>query len=351
MIPNKDDMLQHLFYLHSRNTSGLIQIRCIKPTRKGAQSESFKLNDIAQAIYYADDMNRHGFNIYVMVNPVKAGTVGSASDTDVATSFVQFVDADSIVNIGANQYQPSFVVQTGSVPFVRQHIYWMMDTATTDMRAYKNVQRGLAHRYDTDVTVSNPSRVARLAGSISYPDTLKSARGYITELTSFHLVSEDFIDRAAFTADLPVIVDCEKVQPERRSYEASSSDEQGDVPLEVLALLMQIIPPVNDRFSRSKWLSVGYAMKAANANSKHLFNEWQSRSLLYQHDDDDVWDSLHNADGFAILFSLAKEQDTYWFRHSPVVEQWWSKRIGAETTTSGLDRKVYRNMKHFKSNL
>lgn len=63
------------------------------------------------------------------------------------------------------------------------HIYWKMQNVINDLSNWTDMQKRLAQYFGTDGSIHNPSRLMRLAGTVSYPAPRKIVRGYQTELT------------------------------------------------------------------------------------------------------------------------------------------------------------------------
>jgi hypothetical protein len=123
-------------------------------------------------------------NIYVTVNPVSAAVTSSATDGDILEAHYCFADADegeAAKRLRDANPPPTFFVQTGSVPENRVHAYWRFE-GTTDLLAWTNLQKRIQAKYRTD-SVFNPSRILRLAGTVSWPDEKKRDRGYTPEVS------------------------------------------------------------------------------------------------------------------------------------------------------------------------
>ena len=86
-------------------------------------------------------------------------------------------NADRLATEGSQGFKPTSATLTGSVPQPRHHIYWRRDEPVTDMAAWRMTQAAVAQHLGTDQTVKNPSRVVRLAGTVSDPSPHKQERG------------------------------------------------------------------------------------------------------------------------------------------------------------------------------
>ena len=171
---------------------GLFEIRCVgeKPT---AKPKRFSLDAIDEAVDFAISMNGQKLNIYMTINPIdinasiKAGS--GATDTDILRAHYSFADADDQAGLTgitklSELCEPDIVVTTGSVPHERRHAYWGLSEPCTDLVLWRSTQLNIATLFSTDRSVINPSRIMRVAGTISYPNTDKQTRGYISELVT-----------------------------------------------------------------------------------------------------------------------------------------------------------------------
>ena len=82
---------------------------------------------------------------------------------------------------------PDIIVITGTIPHERRHAYWRLLEPCNDLTLWRSRQLDRAERYQTDKAVTNPSRLMRIAGTVSYPNRKKLAKGYVPELTTMKL--------------------------------------------------------------------------------------------------------------------------------------------------------------------
>ena len=192
METNTQQVKQHLEYL-TRRWSELpkiaqFEIRCIFDNTP-AWSKKFLPEQLDQAVQYAVWANKQGRNVYTTVNPIDYNAnSGNASDPDIIGSFFCFADCDdpaSMANVRQNikdGFKQTFSVHTGKKP-VRGHVYYELAAPMTDMAAWREMQVAIAKKFNSDGKIVNPSRIMRLAGTISYPDASKKKKGRVTELT------------------------------------------------------------------------------------------------------------------------------------------------------------------------
>lgn len=177
----------------------VLEVRSISETRQ-VHAARFKLNDIDLAVDHLLKMNQYHQNAYAMVNPVKPDAVieagKGAKDGDIMAALHCFADADTeggmknILTFAGPRFTMS--VRTGTTPFVRGHAYWRLEEPCLNLDAWREVQRSIAHSLGTDGMVINPSRIMRVAGTVSWPNADKRAKGYIPELVTMRTeFSED----------------------------------------------------------------------------------------------------------------------------------------------------------------
>lgn len=176
----------------SSDQAGLFEIRCLGDNRK-AVIQRFAPDALHDAVDFAVRMNEVRLNIYMMINPVdmnaSIGAGKGASDTNILRTHYSFADADDAAGLAGlaqlcSQVQPDIVVVTGLVPCERRHAYWRLLEPCEDLSEWTAVQKAIASKFKTDKTVTNPSRIMRVPGTISFPPERKQARGYITEVVT-----------------------------------------------------------------------------------------------------------------------------------------------------------------------
>jgi hypothetical protein len=177
---------------NSSKEAGLFEIRCLGEKRT-LKPKRFSLDAIDEAVDFAISMNGQKLNIYMTINPIdinasiKAGS--GATDTDILRAHYSFADADDQAGLTgitklSELCEPDIVVTTGTVPHERRHAYWGLSDACIDLELWRSTQLNIATLFSTDRSVRNPSRIMRVAGTVSYPDTDKQTRGYISELVT-----------------------------------------------------------------------------------------------------------------------------------------------------------------------
>lgn len=99
---------------------------------------------------------------------------GRAKDDDAWALTSLYVDLDDpgVATAAKEIYRdakPTMVVVTGRAPHTRAQLWWRLSEVITDTGEWPAALRGIAAAMNGDPTVTNPSRVMRLAGSIAWP--------------------------------------------------------------------------------------------------------------------------------------------------------------------------------------
>lgn len=175
------------------NTCGepLIEIRAIGQTGTVSVAR-FAVNKIKEAVDHAEAMNNAKQNIYMCINPIDPIRIipagKGATDEDILAAFYCFADADTegamenILSFAGPKFTMS--VKTGTTPFARGHAYWQLEEPCYNLNAWRSVQKSIAASLQTDAAVVNPSRIMRVAGTVSWPNQKKQAKGYTPELVT-----------------------------------------------------------------------------------------------------------------------------------------------------------------------
>lgn len=167
----------------------VFEIRCLAEKRP-PKSGVFAISEIGKAVDFAEQQNANRYNVYMTINPLRQlvrDRQTAARDAEVLSTCYVFADADDVPGLKklsefVATFPPDIIVQTGSYPNIRRHAYWRPGEPITDLDQWKATQKLIAHALSTDKAVVNPSRIMRLAGSVSYPSERKLAMGYLPEV-------------------------------------------------------------------------------------------------------------------------------------------------------------------------
>jgi putative DNA primase/helicase len=203
LLPGITDIQAHLYALFTpafvqAYPDSNIEIALADPKTGNAvnKAEIFSAFDLEKAALFAFRKNTAGFNVYVApALRIGAHKSGRAAGDDVITARYAWCeydgkgDAERVYALcNGHVLWPAMVVTTGTIPDLRQHLYFEIDGVATpaDLTA---MGAGLKALFSTDA-VHNADRVLRLAGTVNWPSPKKMepGYGYIPELTTLRLV-------------------------------------------------------------------------------------------------------------------------------------------------------------------
>ena len=171
---------------------GVFELRCLAKDRTTI-TQIFTLDAVVEAVDLAVRMNTTKLNVYMTINPINpnamVGAGKGATNTDILRAHYSFADADdqqgldSLIRLSTSQ-PPDITVITGTVPHERRHAYWRLVEPCHDLELWEATQKRIAIEFKTDKNVINPSRIMRVAGTVSYPDPAKQKRHYVPELVT-----------------------------------------------------------------------------------------------------------------------------------------------------------------------
>jgi hypothetical protein len=206
--PDIQDVNRHLFALFAptfahAHPDAWIEVAYGAPNGPLNAAAQFSIFDLKGAAEFAESRSKSGSNIYIGPALRRKGVIGRAKDEDTITSsfcWAEYDHAGDETRIEAllreRNLRPGIIVTTGTVPYPRRHLYFRIDgnIAPEQLRA---MNRGLINLLGSDPAVLNPSRIMRLAGTVSYPKPDKVEKGYISELVSLRIID----DAPAYPAD------------------------------------------------------------------------------------------------------------------------------------------------------
>lgn len=166
------------------------------------QSGFFAATALDEAAEWAASLNARGRNLYMCRNPLRGDLAKPAADGDAVGAFFVWADCDDAASVAAIRSYGgpghAATVLTGRVPSLRAHLYWELEEPCLNLDAWREVQRGIAARFGSDLAVINPSRIMRLSGTVSWPNAKKAAKGYVPELVGLRTEFEDDRDPVPF---------------------------------------------------------------------------------------------------------------------------------------------------------
>lgn len=192
LIPNREQMMQHLHHLFGDQLEGVVELAWSDPITGGpSRAQHFDVGALDDLIETACEKNLiQGQNVYIGAALRRVGTFPSlrAQDIDYLATVAAYVDLDDAeaANGAKERYgacKATLAVVTGNYPAVRGQLWWKLDQAVRNPEDHRQMMSILAAHFHGDATVVNPSRVMRLAGSIAWP----FKPGRVAEMTALIL--------------------------------------------------------------------------------------------------------------------------------------------------------------------
>ena len=140
-------------------------------------------DDAAAAADWAVAANERGHNVYFTFNRLPAGSNRKPNASDIIAARFAFADIDPpkdgqpfdmtarLEALENDRFPPSFVIASGG----GLQAYWRLEESK-NLAAIGELGRGIAHKLKAD-SCGNVDRLARLPGTVNYPDARKRARG------------------------------------------------------------------------------------------------------------------------------------------------------------------------------
>jgi hypothetical protein len=199
LIPNKGDISAHLYALFNPvfvqpHPDAWIEIAYGRPDGPLNAAANFSAFKLEKAVEFAEAKNKAGYNVYVGValrqgEKPASGRANGDHVLDASHLWAEFDGAGDAEHIDeilkGHKLTPAMVVTTGTVPHLREHLYFKLDGTVTPERL-EAANTALCKLLGSDA-VQNPDRVMRLAGTVSYPSPKKKERGYVEELTALRV--------------------------------------------------------------------------------------------------------------------------------------------------------------------
>jgi hypothetical protein len=193
--------LDHLFggYLEGFH-DGLIELAWTEPQPDASgryklkHAQLFGTDQLDELVAKAVEVNSlPRTNVYIgaALRKPDANRHARSNDGDFYAATVAWSDLDDAdANAQAKHRfaggKPTMVVRTGSEPHGRHQLWWRLVEPVTDPERLSAMVKGIAVALSGDGSVSNPSRVMRLAGTIAWDQK----PGRVPEVTAIHPLRE-----------------------------------------------------------------------------------------------------------------------------------------------------------------
>jgi AAA domain len=201
--PNVEDISAHL---HALFPPGFVhrwpdaQIEVVYgPPGVFTVSRWFPAFDLKSIVELVEVRNACGDNVYIGA-ALRHGSIPESGRANAEQNYLaaQYAwceydgsaDHERIVAICKDKHlEPAIVVTTGTIPHLRQHLYFRIEgsiVTTGDQTAVNEVLRDLLGADD----VKDPIRIMRLGGCFNYPTEKKRERGYAAELVTVKIAQQ-----------------------------------------------------------------------------------------------------------------------------------------------------------------
>jgi hypothetical protein len=209
--PDRTAMLRHVEQVFGGGfdgaLDGLVELAWTDPATGALRhGQLFGTDELEELADRAEALNRvEGCNVYLGAALRKPGSALDRRASDTAFHSAPFAWADidddcvsaAVQAAKAAGAPPTMTIVTGRHPHLRAQLWWRLTEAERDGAAIKALCSGIGLALGGDSTVSNPSRVLRLGGSIAWP--VKPGR--VREATEVH-IPEDGRPPAYWAASL-----------------------------------------------------------------------------------------------------------------------------------------------------
>jgi AAA domain len=236
--PNVDDIKTHLHALFlpgfvHRFPHAEIEIVYAAPDEPLTPSRWFSAFDLKSIVNFVEVRSANGDNVYIGAalrkGPVaEKGRARTENFLAASCAWVEFDgagDAERIDQIlKAKQLKPAIIVATGTVPCLRQHLYFPIKGGIDDPHKLKAVNTALRDLFGSD-NVSDPIRIMRLAGCVNRPTaTKRDERGYATEVVTVEVTRNPH----EYTADELIALSPTQSQQHER-YDFNHAERQSSL--------------------------------------------------------------------------------------------------------------------------
>ncbi|MDZ7906203.1 MAG: AAA family ATPase [Cypionkella sp.] len=332
LAPNASDISRHLHMITARwaelGQPAMLELRAFAENRS-PQTAKFRPEWIDEpeigATAWAAEVNAMKMNVYAVINPIRYGYTGSAKDTDIIGSLYLWADCD---DADAARNVKSFVgpkwtaaVTTGTIPSARAHVYWELESPCTDLAAWRAMQSDIAATFKSDKSVINPSRIMRLSGTVTYPDTKKRERGYVPEISRLRTEYDD--GRAPIAFDRMRQVFAAQTTLSERAKPSAQPPSQGGFEIQTAAMgngvnasndeVLDLLSYISPDIGYADWLAVLMGLHDKFEGSDEgleIAVEWSAKGAKYVAGEVEAkWDTFTpgKGSGFGTIAEFARQ--------------------------------------------
>lgn len=181
--PDIEAMTRHVEHLFAGAPAGMVELAWTdtSPDDSGRyrlrHAQLFSTDNLSDLVAEAARLNATPMcNVYIgaALRHPDTPPFGRAKDSDATILTAAYVDLDDpgAATAAKDVYKalkPTMVVVTGREPHTRAQLWWRLDEPMTDAAQWPDLLKAMATAMGADTSVTNPSRVMRLAGTVAWP--------------------------------------------------------------------------------------------------------------------------------------------------------------------------------------
>jgi hypothetical protein len=181
--PDIEAMTRHVEQLFRGAPAGMVELAWTDtiPDDSGRyrlrHAKLFSTDNLSELVTEAARLNATPMcNVYIgaALRHPNTAPFGRAKDDDASILTAAYVDLDDpgAATAAKDIYgalKPTLVVVTGREPHTRAQLWWRLDMPSTDRAQWPELLKAMSSAMGADPSVTNPSRVMRLAGTVAWP--------------------------------------------------------------------------------------------------------------------------------------------------------------------------------------
>ncbi|MBL8553704.1 MAG: AAA family ATPase [Phenylobacterium sp.] len=310
-------MRQHLALIAADEEHGLVEIAWTDADAKAQlrHARLFHVSELDAAADFAAERNATpGVNVYVgaALRREDANRGRRAKASDVMGTRVLWFDADhdakaTVDKAMSGSPAPNVLVRTGAVPSLRVHGYWQLPELLTDHAAITGQLKALVAHLGTDPAVTDPPRVLRMAGSVTWP----KKPGRVPEVVGYRATTAtpSATSLESLRTLYPPSIAVGSADPRREAAPAAPIRPPVIVTPKLLAELRDALRYI-ETHDYHTWERIGEALKTLGEAGWDLWHEWSATSEAYEPDEAErKWQSFKaERTGYAAIFAEAQRR-------------------------------------------
>ena len=195
-ISNHDVIAQFIRELFARANHGQIEVN----VRNGRfYSKLFSVSALDECIAFCIEHAASAEGVYVSAGlrrpDLQDRKSGTNNDVIAVTALKLDIDekaaaATALAKLADVDLTPNLIVTTGTVPFKRLHLWWLLEEPCNDIATVQAIEKMLIKALGADST-ADPRRIMRLPGSVNHPNEKKKFKGRVAETVTMRVGRQD----------------------------------------------------------------------------------------------------------------------------------------------------------------